>query len=98
MRIFSEIAAEIDETWGEARYDLAVLPALSVRVLRERLPRGALTTLDIAEWALEGADFPSQPDASALFGEPPIIVYRGPRFEIQVLCWLPGTTAIHRHR
>ena len=31
------------------------------------------------------------------FGEPEIIVYENPRFYIQLLFWMDGTTAIHQH-
>jgi hypothetical protein len=40
-------------------------------------------------------DQPPQSDSD--FGQPEIIVYSHPRFYIQLLFWLDGTTAIHQH-
>ena len=40
-------------------------------------------------------DHPAQTDSP--FGEPEIVVYNHPRFYIQLLFWMDGTTAIHQH-
>jgi hypothetical protein len=40
-------------------------------------------------------DQPAQTDSP--FGEPELVVYSHPRFYIQLLFWMDGTTAIHQH-
>jgi hypothetical protein len=56
-----------------------------------------ITPDDILEWVLWGAELPEQADPTAIFGEPPITLYRGRRFYIEALFWLDGTPAIHQH-
>ena len=40
---------------------------------------------------------PRQKDVYANFGDPPITVFAGPRFYIDVYFWFDGTTEIHQH-
>src|SRR6185312_13331463 len=40
---------------------------------------------------------PPQQDRNAKFGNPPITVFVGSRFYIDVYYWLDGTTAVHQH-
>ena len=50
---------------------------------------------DIVTWLINGNNVPGQ-NASD-FGQPPVNVYVGNGFYIQVLFWLDSTTAIHEH-
>jgi len=40
---------------------------------------------------------PQQFDVEGRFGNPPITLYAGPRFFIDIYYWLDGTTSIHQH-
>jgi hypothetical protein len=42
-------------------------------------------------------DLPQQVDLEARFGNPPITLFAGTRFYIDVYFWLDGTTEIHQH-
>ncbi|MFN2514442.1 MAG: hypothetical protein ABR568_23900, partial [Pyrinomonadaceae bacterium] len=43
------------------------------------------------------ASLPHQYDVEGRFGNPPITLFAGPRFHIDVYYWLDGTTSIHQH-
>jgi hypothetical protein len=97
-QLFEDIGTEIERSWSAAGDELAVFPDVASEVLRERRPHGDVDVTDIVRWVLDTAELPKQRDVKAIFGEPPVSVYNGPTFEMQVLCWRAGTTAIHRHR
>ena len=40
---------------------------------------------------------PEQMDVEAAFGNPPVTLFAGLRFHIDVYFWLDGTTEIHQH-
>ena len=52
---------------------------------------------DIIRWVHDTPDLPPQMDLEANFGDPPITVYVGSEFFIDVYFWLDGTTSIHQH-
>ena len=97
-QLFQKIGTEIERSWSARGHDLAEFPDVATEVLRERRPDTDLDITDIVRWVLDTAELPKQRDVGAIFGEPPVSVYNGPTFEMQVLCWRAGTTAIHRHR
>lgn len=72
-----------------------------VRIATEELGRtlseGGLDAGAIARWVVSTDMLPHQHDVSAHFGQPPITVYAHPRFYIQVIFWVRGETAVHRH-
>jgi hypothetical protein len=51
----------------------------------------------VVEWSLKQTELPPQRDVRGNFGDPPITIYSGPRFHIDVYFWFEGTTAIHQH-
>jgi hypothetical protein len=52
---------------------------------------------EIIHWVQTTPNLPEQMDLEADFGDPPITLYVGPRFYIDVYFWLDGTTSIHQH-
>src|SRR6266508_3748075 len=96
-QLFQDVGTEIERSWSAAGHDLAAFPAVATDVLRERQPHRDVDVTEIVRWVLDTAELPKQRDVTAIFGEPPVSVYNGPAFEMQVLCWRAGTTAIHRH-
>jgi hypothetical protein len=97
MEIFREIAAAVEDRWQDQYHDEAALPAIAMETLLDRLPRSGLTPRDVLEWVWTARELPGQDDLLAEFGQPPITVYRGSRFDIAVLFWLDATTSIHQH-
>jgi len=97
MRAFQELGDRLEEAFLARDYDERAFPDLATRALEEaRLP-SVISHQDVVRWVLGSRVLPTQDDLSATFGQPPVTVYRGRRFFIQVLLWREGSTAIHRH-
>jgi len=97
LRAVGELGARLEEAWRRVDFDERPFPALAAAALREARLERALSGLDVARWVLEAPGIPQQADLAARFGDPPITVFQGRRFYIQVLFWQEGRTAIHRH-
>ncbi|NOT63787.1 MAG: hypothetical protein HOP19_26530, partial [Acidobacteria bacterium] len=52
---------------------------------------------EIIRWLFSATEVPNQQDVPGNFGNPPITLFAGPRFHIDVYFWLDGTTSIHQH-
>ena len=74
-----------------------MLPAIAADALRRADLPSKLTAWDVVEWALKQEELPPQRDLHGNFADPPITIYSGPRFHIDVYFWFEGTTAIHQH-
>ena len=91
-----ELGRDIEAAWLACEHDLGRFPGLCVdRMIAARIHE-VVRPDDVIRWALS-SDLPAQLNARAKFGQPPITVYRGRRFVIDVLFWVDGTTAIHDH-
>ena len=97
MRIFQELGSAIRDAWQKVDYDERAFPSLVAGTLRREQVHRRLAVGDVLRWLLSEPELPEQDDLQAAFGSPPITVYHGRRFYIQVLCWLHGSTTIHRH-
>ena len=97
MELFQQLGAEIESLWLDKNYNEELLPAIAKdALLRADLP-SKLSAWDVVEWSLWQTELPRQRDVRASFGDPPITIYSGPRFHIDVYFWFEGTTAIHQH-
>ncbi len=97
MQQFHELGSRVDCAWEAADFSEQAFPLIAREALAaERLP-DRITSDDVLQWVLAAKVLPAQEDLRASFGQPPITVYRGRRFHIQVLYWLDGSTTIHRH-
>ena len=97
MELFQQLGAEIESIWLEQNYNEEHLPAIAKDALtRADLP-SKLSAWDVVEWALVQTELPRQRDVHGRFADPPITIYSGPRFHIDVYFWFEGTTAIHQH-
>jgi hypothetical protein len=97
MRIFSELGGAIEEAWRSTSYDERALPTVATSALRKAALHTRVTSEDVLRWAIAARELPAQDDLAAKFGDPPLTVFSGRRFYIQVLFWLEGSTSIHRH-
>lgn len=97
MDAFEALGAAIEAAWLSADYDELRFPAIAARVLHETRIHEAVSADDVLRWAVSAPRLPKQDDIEASFGEPPITVYAGVRFRIDVLFWLTASTSIHRH-
>lgn len=97
MRVFSELGGAIEDQWRAASYDERALPIVAVSALKKAKLHARVRSEDVLRWAIGARELPPQDDIAAKFGDPPLTVFSGRRFYIQVLFWLEGSTAIHRH-
>jgi hypothetical protein len=94
--LFAQLGDRVEHAWRAVGYDERAFPTLAVAALEASPPAAQLGAADVLAWAARGEALPSQHVDSA-FGKPPIQVYNGPGFYIQVLHWLDATTSIHEH-
>lgn len=92
---FQALGKSILEHWQDANFALEAFPAIAVRALEERPPAKHVKKEDFMRHVLLNDEHPLQ--SHSTFGQPEIIVFDHPRFYIQVLFWMDGTTDIHQH-
>ena len=97
MELFQQLGAEIESLWIEQNYNEERLPAIAKDALQRADLPSKLTAWDVVTWSLKQTELPPQRDVNARFADPPITIYSGPRFHIDVYFWFEGTTAIHQH-
>ncbi len=97
MEIFQTLGAEVENLWRDKNYDESLFPAIAGKVLREANLPEKVSAWEVIEWTLNETNLPEQRDLHAGFGDPPITLYNGSRFHVDVYFWLEGTTAVHQH-
>jgi hypothetical protein len=100
MEFFERLGATIENRWKEADYREDAFARIAEAGLQELQPSEHVTFLDVVEWvhSEEATQALARTDGfNTGFGEPNITVFRTPRFIIEVLAWVDGTTAIHQH-
>src|SRR5690242_9807905 len=97
MEFFQILGAEIEDAWRDQNYNEEVFPALAAEALRRAELPTKVSAWDTIEWSLKQTELPPQKDLPANFGDPPITLYVGPRFHIDIYFWMNGTTEIHQH-
>lgn len=97
MQMFQRLGALIEQRWREQNYDAEVFPAIAAQALAEAALDQHVSPWDIIQWLFHTTHLPSQQDLPGKFGDPPITLFSGARFHIDVYFWLDGTTSIHQH-
>jgi len=97
MPVFRDLGDKLEESFAAVDYNERAFPDLATRALEEARLSTRVNHLEVTRWLVESRSLPTQDDIGAAFGQPPVTVYRGRRFYVQVLLWREGTTAIHRH-
>ena len=97
MRPFTELGALVENRWRENNYHENSFSGIAAQALSELRLCDRVDPWEIIRWVHETSTLPEQMDLKAKFGNPPITMYAGPRFHIDVYYWLDGTTAIHQH-
>ena len=95
-QFFAELGRTVFAQWKAQNFSLARFPEIAQGVLEERPPAEHvdLSAL-VKEFLLEDGQ-PFQTGSG--FGQPELVVYDDPRFYVQILFWLEGTTDIHQHK
>ena len=92
---FSELGRTVYDKWKAKDFSLTEFPMIA-RMALEKKPPARHVDLDqlLRDFLLDD----NQPfQTSSGFGQPELIVYDCPKFYIQILFWLDGTTDIHQH-
>jgi hypothetical protein len=96
MKVVSDLGEAIERRWCELEYVESKFPRIAEQALHRFEPARSVGTESVVRWLIEEFQVPEQ-HLDASFGQPPVMVYRGSRFYIEVLFWLDGATAIHQH-
>lgn len=97
MKLFEELGALIEGRWRDQNYAESAFPEIAAQSLSESDLCDLIDPWAIIRWAHSAPTLPVQMDLQAKFGNPPITLFVGPRFYIDVYYWLDGTTTIHQH-
>lgn len=92
---FTKLGREVLARWKRENFSLTAFPDIACAALEESLPSQEVDLPALIRDFLLEDEQPAQ--SSSGFGQPELIVYEHPRFYIQILFWLDGTTDIHQH-
>jgi hypothetical protein len=92
---FAELGRTVLQRWKEENFSLPAFPGIAREALETLPPSEAVDLNELIQDFLLSDEQPNQ--SASGFGQPELIVYEHPRFYIQVLFWLDGTTDIHQH-
>ncbi len=92
---FKELGRNVLERWKRKNFSLESFPGIACAVLAESPPSENIDLASFMRGFLLDDEQPSQTQSG--FGQPEIVAYDHPRFYIQLLFWLEGTTEIHQH-
>ena len=92
---FSELGREVLAQWKARNFSLAAFPQIACSLLEARPPSEHVNLDALMRDFLLNDD--QQLQTQSGFGQPELVVFSDPRFYIQILFWLEGTTAIHQH-
>ena len=98
MEIFQQLGLLVENLWRAKNYSDEAFPEIAARALAEiELQKSGITPWEVIRWVHTESQLPKQPDIDATFGDPPITLYCGSRFYVDIYFWLDGTTDIHQH-
>jgi hypothetical protein len=97
MQFFNDLGSLVEQRWKDQNYDEKVFPDIAAQALVDTSPYENISPWEIIRWLHTTARIPGQMDMASEFGNPPITLYTGPRFHIDVYFWLDGTTSVHQH-
>jgi hypothetical protein len=92
---FRTLGHRVDRAWARADLDEAAFSQIATTELAASKLSERVDALDVLRWLATTHDLPPQVDTQ--FGQPPVVVYRGHRWYIEVIFWLDGSTTIHQH-
>jgi hypothetical protein len=93
---FTELGRTVLDRWKKQNFSLIQFPEIARVALEEQPP---FKNVDLASLIREFLLDDEQPfQSQSEFGQPELVLYDDPRFYIQALFWLEGTTDIHQHK
>lgn len=92
---FDQLGSKVLERWKQQNFSLEVFPELARIAIDELLPSDHVDLEEMIHEFLVNDEQPFQSQSG--FGQPELVAFNHPRFYIQILFWLDGTTDIHQH-
>ncbi len=92
---FADLGRSVLGEWKRANFSLPDFPEIARAAMDARPPCDHVDLGEVIHDFLLDEDQPLQ--SASGFGQPELVVYDHPRFYIQLLFWLDGTTDIHQH-
>lgn len=97
MEQFQQLGEVIEKRWVKENYSEELFPQIAEDALLEADLPARVDPWEIIRWTMSSLTLPDQKDVEGRFGNPPITLYSGSRFYIDVYYWLDGTTTVHQH-
>jgi hypothetical protein len=92
---FKKLGDSVYDQWKRVNFDLTLFPEIARKALEKSNPAKHVDLTGLIHEFLLRDEQPFQ--TSSGFGQPELIAYDNPKFYIQLLFWLYGTTDIHQH-
>lgn len=92
---FEKLGRTVLERWREQNFSLEAFPELARIAIDEAPPSENVDLEAMIYEFLSNDDQPYQSQSG--FGQPELVAFNDPRFYIQILFWMEGTTDIHQH-
>ncbi|MGY8640091.1 MAG: hypothetical protein ACKVJU_03230 [Verrucomicrobiales bacterium] len=92
---FDKLGRTVLERWQQQNFSLEAFPELARLAIEEAPPSENVDLEETIHEFLSNDDQPFQSQSG--FGQPELVAFNHPRFYIQILFWLDGTTDIHQH-
>ena len=97
MEEFQKLGALVESRWKAENYSEQLFPEIAAQALVESDLPARVDPWEIIRWVHTADSLPQQFDVDGRFGNPPITLFSGPRFFIDIYYWLDGATTIHQH-
>lgn len=99
MKIFEQIAIEVEAQWKQTNYRLEDFPKIATNCLKNFNYDLSKKQLDeaLCQWLVKTSLFPEQINLHNQFGQPPITLFNNNRFVVEIYFWLNFDTSIHSH-
>lgn len=92
---FDKLGRTVLERWRKQNFSLEVFPELTRIAIEEAPPSENVDMDTLIHEFLTSDNQPFQSQSG--FGQPELVAFNDPRFYIQILFWMEGTTQIHQH-
>ena len=92
---FNDLGRTVLAQWKQENFSLTAFPEIARTILEDRPPAEHVDLSAFIREFLMNDEQPMQTNSG--FGQPELVAYSHPRFYIQILFWLDGTTDIHQH-
>jgi hypothetical protein len=97
MEEFQKLGAQVENRWRAENYSEQLFPEIAAQALVAADLPARVDPWEVIRWVQTADSLPQQQDVEGRFGNPPVTVFCGPRFFIDIYYWLDGTTSIHQH-